>query len=110
MDPNHSDIDFYERKIYRLESDIATLHEELNISKTRLRTAEDYQIKYELLLRQSNNENNRLKRLEEEEREKFSVLLRKELENAEMSWTNRMSEFEQSLIEQEEIEKEALRK
>ena len=34
-----SDIDFCERKISRLESDIATLHEELNIARTRLRTA-----------------------------------------------------------------------
>ena len=49
-----SDIDFYERKIFRLEGDIAALHEELNTARTRLRTAEDFQIKYELLLKQSN--------------------------------------------------------
>ena len=34
-----SDADFYERKIMRLEGDIAALHEELNIARTRLRTA-----------------------------------------------------------------------
>ena len=58
-----SDADFYERKIMRLEGDIAALHEELNIARTRLRTAEDFQIKYELLLKQSNMENNRLKQI-----------------------------------------------
>lgn len=63
MNSQLSDADFYERKINRLESDIASLHEELNMARGRLRSAEDYQIKYELLLRQSNHENVRLKKL-----------------------------------------------
>lgn len=41
-----SDIDFYLMKISRLESDLATTQEELMTARLRLRTAEDFQIKY----------------------------------------------------------------
>lgn len=41
-----SDADFYERKIIRLEKDIANLNDELNVARARLRSAEDFQIKY----------------------------------------------------------------
>lgn len=34
-----SDVDFYERKIFRLEKDIACLNEELSAAKLRLRSA-----------------------------------------------------------------------
>ena len=65
MELPHSDIDFYERKIMRLETDIAVMQEELSTARMRLRTAEDFQIKYDLLLRQSQQENQRLKMAEQ---------------------------------------------
>ena len=48
-----ADIDFYERKIRRLETDLTALQDELTTARLRLRTAEDFQIKYELLLQKS---------------------------------------------------------
>ena len=90
MSKQLADLDFYERKISRLEADMATLHEELNVARARLRSAEDYQIKYELLLRQSNHENARLKKMEEAEREKFNKLLVEELEKAQKIWAAKM--------------------
>jgi hypothetical protein len=53
LDAQISDIDFYLIKIGRLESDLAATQNELLNARLRLRTAEDYQIKYELLLKQS---------------------------------------------------------
>ena len=52
-DPYPSDLDFYQMKITRLESDLAATQDELMSARLRLRTAEDFQIKYELLLKQS---------------------------------------------------------
>ena len=63
-----SDIDFYERKIARLENDIMIFNEELTILRNRLRTSEDYQIKFELLHKQSLSENQRLRNLEFQEK------------------------------------------
>jgi hypothetical protein len=51
-----SDVDFYQRKIIRLEDDISILHEELAKLRTRLRVAEDYEIKYHILLKNSEAE------------------------------------------------------
>lgn len=48
-----SDSDFYERKILRLEDDISILHEELAKVRTKLRIAEDFEIKYHILLESS---------------------------------------------------------
>lgn len=53
LDAQISDLDFYLMKIGRLESDLAATQNELISARLRLRTAEDYQIKYELLLKQS---------------------------------------------------------
>lgn len=41
-----SDADFFERKAIRLQKDVANLNEELNVARARLRSAEDFQIKY----------------------------------------------------------------
>ncbi len=53
LDAQISDLDFYLMKIGRLESDLAATQNEQISARLRLRTAEDYQIKYELLLKQS---------------------------------------------------------
>lgn len=45
-----SDIDFYERKIQTLEQDNVYLHDEIIKLRARLRTAEDFEIKYGLLV------------------------------------------------------------
>jgi hypothetical protein len=43
--------DFYERKIMRLEEDLELLQEELTKVRFRLRNAEDFEIKYHILLK-----------------------------------------------------------
>jgi vacuolar-type H+-ATPase subunit I/STV1 len=43
------DLDFYIRKVRRLENDNNILQDELNKVRVRLRRAEDYEIKYEVL-------------------------------------------------------------
>lgn len=54
-------------KINRLEVDLAATQEELMAARLRLRTAEDYQIKYELLMKQTQQESSRMKLYEREE-------------------------------------------
>jgi hypothetical protein len=51
-----SDIDFYQRKIIRLEDDINILHDELAKLRAQLRIAEDYEIKYNILLKTTQTE------------------------------------------------------
>lgn len=48
LTPN--DLDFYVRKVRRLETDNAQLTDELNKLRVKLRRAEDFEIKYEVLL------------------------------------------------------------
>ena len=55
------DIEFFERKISRLETELIASQEELATVYTKLRTAEDFRIKYEVLLRKAQEENNKLK-------------------------------------------------
>jgi len=43
--------DFYERKIRRLEEDLVMIQEELTKVRFRLRNAEDFEIKYHILLK-----------------------------------------------------------
>lgn len=61
--PTKYDINFYVRKINRLENDFGILQDELSSARVRLRKAEDFEIKYDLVLKQNNNllaENDRL--------------------------------------------------
>jgi hypothetical protein len=61
--PTKYDINFYIRKINRLENDLGLLQDELSSARIRLRKAEDFEIKYDLVLKQNNNllaENDRL--------------------------------------------------
>jgi len=60
--PSKNDLDFYQRKAGRLEGDLTQLQgmgwcysEELSVARLRLRTAEDFEIKYELLTNQNNS-------------------------------------------------------
>lgn len=48
-----SNMDFYERKIRKLEECNYDLLEELSILRNRLRIAEDFEIKYTILLKNS---------------------------------------------------------
>lgn len=50
--PSKYDMDFYSRKINRLENDNNQIHEEVNKLRIRLRRAEDFELKYELSLKQ----------------------------------------------------------
>lgn len=49
-----NDIEYYQRKVVRMEQDICILQDELNRVRIKLRTAEDFEIKYRILLK--NNE------------------------------------------------------
>lgn len=44
-----NDLDFYIRKVRRLENDNNIVQDELNKVRVRLRRAEDFEIKYELV-------------------------------------------------------------
>lgn len=44
-----NDLDFYARKVRRLENDNNIIQDELNKVRVRLRRAEDFEIKYDLL-------------------------------------------------------------
>lgn len=61
MEIKLSDINFYERKIKSLEEDNVYLHDEIMKLRARLRTAEDYEIKYDMLLTNSQRDMERLK-------------------------------------------------
>lgn len=50
--PTRYDVDFYMKKCDRLEEDIMLMGDELNRARIRLRKAEDFEIKYELLSKQ----------------------------------------------------------
>ncbi len=92
-----SDIDFYERKIARLEEDNVMLHEELANVRSRLRTAQDYEIRYELLMQSSNDEIQRLRsgqaKAEEARRDEFVAI--KLRENNE-KWRVEMLQLEEN--------------
>lgn len=63
LSPTKYDINFYIRKVNRLEGDLSLLQDELSGARVRLRKAEDFEIKYDLVLKQNNNllvENERL--------------------------------------------------
>lgn len=75
LDPQLGEIEFYHMKIGRLESDLIATQEELMSARLRLRTAEDYQIKYQLLLKQFEQESDRFKSYEVEEEEKIAELI-----------------------------------
>lgn len=53
--PTKYDIDFYLRKVTRLEGDLNIVQDELSRARVRLRRAEDFEIKYDLLLKQNSN-------------------------------------------------------
>lgn len=92
-----SDIDFYERKIRRLQSDLANFQEELTNARLRLRTAEDFQIKYELLLQKSQQENDRLKNEERELADKHHELLSLKISENDKQWNDRLEKAEEEL-------------
>jgi hypothetical protein len=46
------DVDFYLRKVVRLEGDLAKCQDELSAARIRLRKAEDFELKYEMLAKQ----------------------------------------------------------
>lgn len=76
-----NDIEYYSRKVVRMEQDISLLQEELNRTRLRLRTAEDYEIKYRILIKNNEVDLQRAKieaakAEEERNRELLAVALR----------------------------------
>lgn len=51
--PTKYDIDYYQRKVHRLENDLTALQDELSLAQFRLNKAEDYEIKYEKIFREN---------------------------------------------------------
>jgi len=52
--------------VYRLENDCNTVQEDLNRARIRLRRAEDFELKYELILKQNTLLNNELDKRDKE--------------------------------------------
>lgn len=55
--PTKYDIDYYQRKVNRLQNEVSGLQEELSLTKYRLQKAEDFEAKYEQLFAQYQNTN-----------------------------------------------------
>ena len=53
--PSKSDVHFLQRKCQRLDNDLATLQDELSSARLRLRRAEDFEIKYDMVGKQNSN-------------------------------------------------------
>ena len=87
FDSRATDVDFYMMKITRLEADLAANQEELMSARLRLRTAEDFQIKYELLLKQSEQENFRLRFNEKEDEGKIAELISLRIAERDQYWS-----------------------
>lgn len=51
---SHNDLDFFARKVRRLENDNNIIQDELNKVRVRLRRAEDFEIKFDLLTAETN--------------------------------------------------------
>lgn len=58
--PTKYDIDYYQRKVNRLENEVSGLQEELSLQQYKLQKAEDFEKKYELLFAQHQNTNEEL--------------------------------------------------
>ncbi len=71
-----SDIDFYERKIQSIEQDNHYLHEEIMKLRARLRIAEDFEIRYNLLVASNQRDTDRLRSMiEKHEETKWQLIL-----------------------------------
>ena len=64
--PTKYDLDFYKRKVGRLENDCNQLQEDLNKARIRLRRAEDFELKYDLIMKQNTALNNELDKKDKE--------------------------------------------
>lgn len=64
--PTKYDMDYYLRKITRLENENNGVQDELAKAKVKLRRAEDFEIKFDLLLKQNSTLNTDLERRDRE--------------------------------------------
>jgi hypothetical protein len=65
-------MDFFKRKVNRLENDCNSMQEDLNKARIRLRRAEDFELKYELILKQNTYLQNELDKREKDLNQKKS--------------------------------------
>ena len=95
----------------RLEDDICIVHDELARIKTKLRVAEDFKIKYEILLKTSEEEIIELKQVNQDREEKGQQeeaeegqntedLNQGSIEQDESKWKKREYELEQKLLKE----------
>jgi hypothetical protein len=90
-----SDIDFYEGKIKNLEEDNICMHEEIMKLRARLRTAEDYEIKYSLLVSANQKEMGRLKgTLEKQYEAQWQSILATKLKESDEVWQTNFMKLE----------------
>lgn len=95
-------MDFYKRKVNRLENDCNSLQEDLNRARIRLRRAEDYELKYELILKQNTNLQNEIDKKDKELNQKKSELENVKLKVTETSfigedWTKEKLELQREI-------------
>lgn len=52
-DVSKGDLEFYQRKIRRIENELAIAQDEVNKLRVKLKRAEDFEMKYEILFKES---------------------------------------------------------
>ena len=103
--PTKYDIDFYQRKVNRLENDLTGLQEELSLTKYRLQKAEDFEDKYESLFNQHQNLNEEYDLLKQDHvmKTREAGELRSRLDQAELVIRNLEANVENGKATAEEI-------
>ena len=97
-------MDFYKRKVGRLENDCNTLQEDLNKARIRLRRAEDFELKYQLILKQNSNLQNELDKKDKELNQK-----RSQLENLKVEASEKNNKGEDDIKQKMELQREVQR-
>lgn len=103
--PTKYDIDFYQRKVNRLEADLTALQEELSLTRFRLQKAEDFEDKYEALFKQHNHLNEEHDQLRQDyvSKNREAGELRARLDQAEMVIRNLEANVESGKATAEDI-------
>lgn len=105
--PTKYDIDYYQRKVNRLENEVSNLQEELSLCQYKLQKAEDYEKKYELLFSQHQNTNEELDTSKESliQKTREANELRIKLDQAELRVRSLESELQNTKNTTEEVRK-----
>lgn len=107
--PTKYDIDFYQRKVNRLEGELNSLQEQLSLNKYRLQKAEDFEAKYEQLFKQHQNTNEELDNTRDNllQRTRENNDLKLKLEQAELKIHNLSAEVQNTRNTTEDVKKKS---